>query len=114
MKSNSDLVSSCGIYCGACHRYKKKKCPGCAQNRSATWCKIRTCTSERQIRTCAECAEFSNVNQCRKFNTLFAKFFALVFRSDRPASLKKIQLTSLDDYAEYMAEIDRPVLKKGE
>ena len=110
--AKSELVSACGLYCGACHRYKKGKCPGCAENSKATWCKIRTCTQEKGYHTCAECSEFTNVQDCRKFNNLFAKAFSLIFKSDRKASLSLISAKGLEAYAEEMAEKGIPVLKR--
>ncbi|MFH0784813.1 MAG: DUF3795 domain-containing protein [Pseudomonadota bacterium] len=106
------LVAACGIYCGACHRYKKGSCPGCAENIKATWCKIRSCTKEKSYHTCAECTEFSDVQVCRKFNTIFAKFFALIFRSDRKASLALINEIGIDAYATEMDGKGLPVLKR--
>jgi hypothetical protein len=108
----SDLVAACGIYCGACHRYKKGSCPGCAENVKATWCKIRSCISERAYRTCVECSDFSDVQACRKFNNIFAKFFALVFRSDRKASLALIKEIGIEAYAGEMENKGLPVLKR--
>ncbi len=106
------LVSACGIYCGACHRFKKGKCPGCAENHAASWCKIRVCTKERGYVTCAECQEVSNANNCSKFNTFVSKIFSFLFRSDRVASLRLISKVGVAQYAEIMAEKDQSVIKK--
>ncbi|KJR99232.1 MAG: hypothetical protein VR65_17720 [Desulfobulbaceae bacterium BRH_c16a] len=111
--AQSELVSACGLYCGACHRYRKGKCPGCAENVKASWCKIRICTQEKGYHTCAECTEFSDdVQACRQFNTIFAKIFALIFRSDRKASLQLIAAKGVEAYALEMAEKGIPVLKR--
>jgi hypothetical protein len=110
--AKSELIAACGLYCGACHRYKKGKCPGCAENVKATWCKIRTCTKEKGYHTCAECTEFADVQACRKFNNIFAKIFALIFKSDRPASVKLISAIGVDAYAREMAEKGVSVLKR--
>jgi hypothetical protein len=106
------LVSSCGLYCGACHKYQKGKCPGCADNEKASWCKIRICTKERGYTTCAVCTEYNDVLQCRKFNTFFSKIFAFIFRSDRPASLKRIEEKGLEVYAREMDAKGLVVIKK--
>ena len=111
-EARSELVAACGIYCGQCHRYRKGKCPGCAENAKATWCKVRTCTTERGYQTCAECREFDDVQDCRKFNNIFAKFFALVFRSDRRASLQLISAMGAKEYAREMTERGLPVVKR--
>ena len=106
------LVSPCGIYCGACNKYTKGNCPSCSGNDRATWCKIRTCTKEHGYRTCADCREFSDVNACSKFNNIFAKFFALVFRSDRKASLHRIAVVGIDAYGEEMEKKGIQVIKR--
>ncbi len=111
-ESFPELVSACGLYCGACHKYKKGKCPGCRDNDKATWCKIRVCIRENGYSTCADCTTYQDVNDCKKFNTLFSKFFALVFRSDRKASLAKISQIGIPAYAAQMAEKGQVVIKK--
>lgn len=106
------LVASCGLYCGACYKYKKGKCPGCAENEKASWCKIRVCTKENGYHTCAECTEFADVHECKKFNTLFSKFFAFVFKSDRKASLQLISDIGREKYASVMDEKGLVVIKR--
>lgn len=102
--NNSALIAECGLYCGACGKYLNGKCPGCAKNEKASWCKLRSCTLEKNIRSCADCNEFSNPMDCRKFNNIVAKFFALIFNSNRAACIAKIKSVGYDDFAVYMAE----------
>jgi hypothetical protein len=106
------LVSPCGIFCGACHRYKKGNCPGCSGNDKASWCKIRICTKEHGFLTCADCREFSDLNDCSKFNTFIAKIFALIFRSDRKASLHRITKIGINAYGEEMEKKGMQVIKR--
>jgi hypothetical protein len=109
---HSALVAPCGIYCGACFKYKKGNCPGCSGNDKATWCKIRICTKDHGFRTCADCREFSDVNECRKFNTFFAKIFAFIFRSDRKASLHRIAEIGINAYGDEMEKKGLQVIKR--
>lgn len=109
---DSGLVSACGLYCGACHKYKKGSCPGCRENDKATWCKVRVCTRARGFATCADCQDFADLDDCKKLNNIFAKFFALVFRSDRKASLKRIAGIGVEAYAAEMAELGQVVIKR--
>ena len=37
--ADTNLIGYCGLYCGACKRYLKDKCPGCHKNEKAAWCK---------------------------------------------------------------------------
>ena len=108
----ADLVSACGLFCGACHKYKKGKCPGCRGNEAASWCKIRICIRDKGIADCSGCTDFSDVDQCKKFNTLFARFFSLVFRSDRKAGLERIARIGREAYAGEMDAANQVVLKK--
>ena len=112
MNPRTDLVSACGLYCGGCHKFLKGNCPGCRETQKAAWCKIRTCIQDRGYATCAECQTFENVHDCKKFNTLFAKFFALIFKSDRKASLELISQIGPAAYAQEMETQGIMVIKR--
>ncbi|MFH0919451.1 MAG: DUF3795 domain-containing protein [Fibrobacterota bacterium] len=109
------LIAYCGLYCGACGAYLKERCPGCRENIKADrWCKIRVCCTERKYASCAECTEFADVNACKKFNNLFSKFFAWVFRSDRKACIGQIREKGRAGHADIMAREKKPSLKRGQ
>jgi hypothetical protein len=108
---NADLVSRCGLYCGACSAYLKGKCPGCVKNEKASWCKIRSCTSENKFLSCADCTTYSNANDCRKFNNIMSKIFAVLFRSNRKACIEQIKALGRAGHAKRMAELGLQSLK---
>ncbi len=108
------LVAFCGLYCGACGQYKRGKCPGCAENVKAGWCKLRTCCQENGYATCAACTQVAEVRDCRKFDTVMARLFALIFRSDRPADIARIKEVGIEAYANEMAARGRQSLRRGE
>lgn len=110
--SMGEMVSACGLYCGACHKFKKGRCPGCRDNHKASWCKIRPCAASKGISTCADCPEVADVMACKKFNTLVSRFFALVFRSDRQASLALISDIGPEAYGRMMAAEGKVVIKR--
>ena len=112
MRSHSDLVAYCGLYCGACRSYRAEKCPGCHEHHQATWCKIRTCCREKGIATCADCASFPDPKDCRKFNNPIAKVFALVFRSDRAACIRQIRTLGIQGHADDMSQHGRHTIKR--
>lgn len=87
---NIELVSFCGLYCGNCGKYKNGKCLGCAKNKKATWCKIRTCNIEQGIKSCADCKIIS-LNKCKKFNNPVAKVFSYLFNSNRASAIAFIK-----------------------
>jgi len=105
--SDPQLVAYCGLYCGACRAYLKGRCPGCHQNAKATWCKVRSCCIEHQYASCADCAEFAEASDCRKFNNLISKLFGLIFRSDRAACIRQIRRVGIQAHADDMAANER-------
>lgn len=109
---DKNLVAFCGLYCGECKANKKGKCPGCQKNEKATWCKIRACCLENKRRSCADCQEFTNASDCKKFNNLFSKLFAFVFKSDRQACINMIKEKGYDAYAREMTKRGAQSIKK--
>jgi len=109
---DKNLVAYCGLYCGACGTYLKGRCPGCHENRKATWCKVRSCCSNRKYESCADCAEFPNPNECRFFNNIISKIFGLIFRSDRAACIRQIREQGIEAHAADMAGKKRHTIKK--
>lgn len=104
---DSELVAYCGLYCGACPRYRKDKCPGCHDNAKATWCKIRSCNIEHGYQSCADCQEFADPHDCAKFHNLFSRAIGFVLRSDRRACIHQIKEKGLDGHAQAMAQLGR-------
>jgi hypothetical protein len=98
------LIAFCGLYCGACNSFLKDKCPGCKDNVKATWCAVRTCNLSHNYNSCADCNEFSNAKECKKFNNPISKIFGFVFRSDRNACIEMIKQKGYESFASYMAE----------
>jgi hypothetical protein len=85
------FIAYCGLYCANCSRFKKKKCPGCAKNEKASWCKIRTCCISKRILTCASCDEYKNVINCSKYSNVFATMIEFVTRTDRSRCIEMIK-----------------------
>ena len=125
------MIAACGLYCGACRKYRMGKCPGCHENKKASWCKIRKCCMEKGFHSCAECerlrvgerssstsetakpsAGMMDVKDCRLHNNLIGKFFAFVFRSDRPACIRYIRENGEQAFAEEMTKRGEQTMKK--
>lgn len=107
------LVAYCGLYCGACGAYLKERCPGCHDNKKASWCKVRSCCRERTYASCAECADYADPRQCRMFNNFMSKLFGLVLRSDRAACIDQIKAMGVQGHAEAMARARTQTIKRG-
>ncbi len=110
--SNPDLVAYCGLYCGACGAYLKGRCPGCHENAKATWCAVRSCCIEHKFLSCAQCVEFPNVMDCKKFNNFMSKLFGFLFRSDRGACVAQIKQLGVAGHAENMAQTQRQSIRR--
>jgi hypothetical protein len=106
------LVAFCGLYCGACGAYLKERCSGCAGNDKASWCKIRLCCKEKNITSCAECVEFTDAMECKKFNNFMSKIFAIILKSDRAACIRQIKEIGREGHAKKMAGIKAQTIKK--
>jgi hypothetical protein len=102
--ADKELVAYCGLFCGACRRYLGEKCAGCHENTKAGWCKVRGCCLEKKIASCADCGEFKDPRQCKKFDNAFSRLFGIIFRSDRPACIDCIKSIGIGAYASKMAE----------
>ncbi len=105
--ANQDLVACCGLYCGACRSYLKGRCPGCRENVKASWCPQKKCCATRRHATCADCAQFADVADCKHFNSLIARALGLLFNSNRPAGVRKIRELGATGFAAFMAEKKR-------
>ena len=102
--ASAELVAHCGLYCGACRSYRKGRCPGCHDNEKATWCKVRACCQDDSYATCADCGEFAEPRDCRKFHNLFSRIIGFVLRSDRRACILRIREIGPDAFAAEMAD----------
>ena len=97
------LVAYCGLYCGACGAYLRGRCAGCHENARASWCKVRTCCTAHAYASCADCADFADPVNCKKFHNLFSRLIGMVLRSDRPACIRQIKAVGLEAHAAKMA-----------
>ena len=112
IQANAELVAHCGLYCGACKSSLGGKCKGCHENAKATWCKVRSCCTDKQIKTCAECTEFADPQACTKFNNVMSRLFGFVFNSDRAACIAQIKKIGLDGHANAMAKSGSQTIKR--
>lgn len=110
--ADTKLVAYCGLYCCSCRSFLKESCPGCADNKKATWCKTRTCNIEHGYASCADCKEYPNAMDCKKYNNFMSKLFGVIFKSDRNACINMIRSNGSENFAIYMAENKIQSIKK--
>lgn len=109
--ADENLVSMCGLYCGACRRYLNESCLGCAENHKAGWCKVRACCLENKYASCADCKMFADCKNCKKFNNFISKIFQFLFHSDRHACVMRIKAIGRKKFAEEMAAAKLQTIK---
>jgi len=100
-KDVENLVAACGLYCGACRKFKQGNCSGCQNQSGTSHCGIRPCVEERGYTTCAEC---DLMIDCKIRNNLISRVFGFIFRTDKKAMLSYIQENGLKEYAERQEE----------
>lgn len=110
--NSEDLVAYCGLYCGACRKYTRGKCPGCYLKENASWCKVKSCCTDNEYLSCADCEEFNDVNNCKRFNNFTSKVFSFIFRSNRKACIKLIKEKGYKEYVNYMDKENKMSIKK--
>lgn len=110
--SDKNLIAYCGLYCGSCGKYLKKKCTGCQKNEKASWCKVRSCCIENKYLSCADCEKVDNIEECKKMNNFISKIFSVIFRSDRNSCINKIKKIGYEKYANEMSSTKEMTIKK--
>ena len=110
--ADKNQIAFCGLYCGACKKYLGEKCPGCQGNEKASWCKVRSCNLSNNYKSCADCAKYSDVNDCTSFNNFISKVFSFIFQSDRKACIEHIKGDGYDSFAMMMARNRQMSLKR--
>ena len=90
---------------------KRPNAPGCLANEKAVWCKVRSCNMGKFITSCAECDEFAEVNDCKKFNNFISKIFGVVFNSDRRKGIEYIKSNGREAFAANKIILDRVSLR---
>ena len=111
-QADRKLIAACGLYCGACGKFLKGKCPGCAQTQKAGWCKVRTCCGEHGYTSCAECTEFADPRRCSRFVNFIAKIVGVVLNSDRAQCIARLRAVGPEQFAREMADCRRQALPR--
>ena len=65
---------------------------------------------QEELASCADCKEFSNPNDCKKFNNMMSKLFGLILRSDRAACIEQIRNLGVQGHADDMTKRKRQTI----
>lgn len=110
---DENLVTMCGLYCGACPRFLKNKCKGCREkDHFPSYCDIKPCAIEHNIDTCAQCPEYSDVRLCKTFNPFLIKVGEFITGTSRARGIDMIRTSGKTAFAQYMVD-NRFVSIKG-
>jgi hypothetical protein len=66
----------------------------------------------KNIKSCADCIEFTDVKQCKKYNNFIAKAIGFVLRSDRPACIEMIKKDGYVNFATFMSNNGFQTIRK--
>lgn len=108
---DQNLIAYCGLYCGSCKRYLNGKCPSCAKNTKATWCKTRTCNIGKNYKSCADCS-IENLRDCKINDNFVAKVFGVIFNSDRIAGQEYIRKNGYEAFINLMVDTKQVAIKR--
>lgn len=106
------LVSYCGLYCGACKSYLKGRCPGCLKQGKYKKCRMRPCCLENNYRSCAECKDYIDVMDCKKYTNPLWNLFEFVFRTQRSRCIAYIKQHGYEKFARLMSKKNAVTLKR--
>lgn len=98
-------ISYCGFLCTECNKSKKGICKGCRQPETKSWCRVKNCCIENDIKNCASCKNFSDVADCRLLNSLSNRMLKYLRNSDKVANIKLLQSLDLNSYAFILSKI---------
>ncbi len=107
--SSSQLIGACGLYCGACRKYLKDKCPGCQKAKSHC-CPIGQCCIRQGFHTCADC--HIDANQCKTYNNIISRLFRFLFNSDRATCIRYIRRHGEQAFADRMTMYEQMTMKR--
>jgi hypothetical protein len=108
-KSETNLISYCGFYCGSCPKFLKKECmgckgetPDCAIGYKA--CKVRPCCITMKYYSCADCTKFDSVRDCGIYNPFLIRIGQFVTGTNRRKGIEFIKEFGECNFTEFMIE----------
>jgi hypothetical protein len=86
--------------------------PGLPRERQGHVVQDKACCGDHGHATCADCKDFTDPDDCRKFNNLIAKVIGVVVNSSRRACVLKIRELGIAEFASFMAGSRRQTLPR--
>ncbi len=95
------LIAYCGLCCSNCGSYRKARCQGCHSDTAMFKnCPVKACASGHGYTTCADCADFGDLKECKKLYNFISRAFGFVFQTDRIGKLNHIRQVGLEKFKE--------------
>lgn len=115
---NTNLVSYCGFYCGACPALKKGKCEGCKGNSTKCAigykaCKVRPCCLENNYSSCADCKKYDSVKDCKTYNPFLINSLQFLLKSSRRKGIEMIKEKGEVEFVKFMTQKGWVTIKTG-
>lgn len=86
------ILGRCGLVCSQCGAFIKGKCLGCLSGKQAfKSCGVKKCVEEKNLPTCAACADYQDLKKCGKLNNFIAKVIGLMSGSNRIGNLNRLR-----------------------
>ena len=106
---NTDLVSYCGFYCGACPTFIKGKCKGCKGDNpncavGYKSCKVRPCCIDNEYANCADCKKYDSVKDCSIYNSFMIKFGQFITQTNRRKGIEMIKEKGEVEFVSFMSD----------
>jgi hypothetical protein len=114
---NTNLISYCGFYCGACPKFTMGQCEGCKGDnpRCAVGykaCKVKPCCIENECNTCADCNIYASVKECRSYNPLMIRFGQFITATNRRKGIEMIKEKGESEFVKFMIDKNWVTIKK--
>jgi len=115
-RKDENLISHCGLYCGACPSFKSGKCDGCRGDSAKSaivykQCKVKPCCVENEFFTCADCTIYASTKECKKYNPLLLKIASWVESSDRSKAIEMIKAKGRTEFLTFMKDKNWVIFK---
>jgi hypothetical protein len=112
MEQKNELISRCGLYCGACKKYLKNICSGCRTKAPPSWCEVSPCAASKDLFSCADCSDFPDVYRCGRLYPFKYRFGEWVAGMSRKAGIEMIRTDGCERYVQFMVEENRTLCVK--
>ncbi|MDD4032873.1 MAG: DUF3795 domain-containing protein [Bacteroidales bacterium] len=116
--TQTELISYCGFYCGACPMLTKEQCEGCKGDNPKCAigykaCQVRPCCIENRYNSCADCDKYDSVKDCKLYNPFMIRLGQFISRTNRRLGIEMIKEKGETEFVKYMVDKNWVTIKTG-